>query len=128
MDYPVLFVDQLREHLKALRRNRGLTQAQLGLRLGIGQARVAEIENDPGSVSAEQILKLVSALGAMVVLRDRLAESAVPSPSSHRPARTAPSRTRQPKTTNTQRPAKPRKDSRSKPAGGFDIPPNRGSW
>jgi HTH-type transcriptional regulator/antitoxin HipB len=127
MDYPVHFVDQLREHLKGLRKNRGLTQAELGLRLGIGQARIAEIENDPGSVSAEQILKLLSALGAMVVLRDRLAEPSPP-PYSHRLAKAGTPKSKAPQSSRARKTAKPQKESRPKTSGGLDIPPNRGSW
>ena len=70
MDYPLRVTGQLREHLKALRKNRGLTQAQLGLKLGVGQARIAEIERTPGTISVDQLAKLLSALGASLVLRD----------------------------------------------------------
>lgn len=75
MDYPLRFVDQLRPHLKALRKQRGLTQAQAGALIGVSQARVAEIEANPGAVSFEQLMKLLSALGASFCLRDE----AVPS-------------------------------------------------
>jgi HTH-type transcriptional regulator / antitoxin HipB len=70
MDYAIRFTDQLREHIRALRRRRGLTQAQLGERLGVGQARVAEIEANPGLVNVDQMVKLMSALGAAFVLRE----------------------------------------------------------
>ncbi|WP_418118519.1 helix-turn-helix domain-containing protein [Variovorax sp. 350MFTsu5.1] len=76
MDYPLRFVDQLRPHLKALRKQRGLTQAQVGALVGVSQARIAEIEANPGAVSFEQLMKLLSALGASFCLR----EEAVPSP------------------------------------------------
>lgn len=70
MNFPVHFSNQLREHLKALRKERGLTQAALGQLLGVGQARIAEIENNPGVVSVDQLMKLLSALRASMVLRD----------------------------------------------------------
>ena len=70
MDHPLRLADQLRAHLRALRKQRGLTQAQLGQRLGIGQVRVAEIEARPGLVSTEQLIQLLAALGATLVLRD----------------------------------------------------------
>jgi HTH-type transcriptional regulator / antitoxin HipB len=70
MDYAIRFTDQLREHLRALRKKRGLTQAQLGELLGVGQARVAEIEANPGLVNVDQMVKLMSALRAAFVLRD----------------------------------------------------------
>jgi len=60
--YPIRFVSQMREHLRALRKKQGLTQAQLGAQLGVSQARIAEIEANPGLVSFEQLLKLLSHL------------------------------------------------------------------
>jgi len=77
MDYPLRFVDQLRPHLKALRKQRGLTQAQAGALIGVSQARVAEIEANHGAVSFEQLMKLLSALGASFCLRDEAAPSRV---------------------------------------------------
>lgn len=62
--FPIRVGSQLREHMRALRKQAGLTQAQLGHRLGVGQARVAEIENNPAATSVEQFLRLLSALGA----------------------------------------------------------------
>ena len=70
MDYTLRFVDQLRPHLKALRKRRGLTQAQAGGLVGVSQARIAEIEANPGAVSFEQLMKLLAALGASMSLRD----------------------------------------------------------
>lgn len=75
MDHPLRLAEQLRAHLRALRKQRGLTQAQLGQRLGIGQVRVAEIEARPGLVSTDQLIQLLAALGATLVLRDSAAES-----------------------------------------------------
>lgn len=79
MDYPIRLADQLRAHLRALRKQRGLTQAQLGRRLGLSQVRIADIEARPGLVSVDQLLKVLSALGATIVLRDD-AGTAGPSP------------------------------------------------
>jgi len=70
MDYPLRLADQLRAHLRALRKQRGLTQAELGQRLGLGQVRIAEIEANPGLVRVDQIVKLLSMLGVTLVLRD----------------------------------------------------------
>jgi HTH-type transcriptional regulator/antitoxin HipB len=70
MDYPLKTADQLRPHLRALRRKRGLTQAQLGEAIGVTQARVVEIEAQPGVVSLQQILQVLQALGAGVVIRE----------------------------------------------------------
>lgn len=70
MDYAIPLPSQLREHLRALRKERGLTQAALGRLLGVGQARVAEIESNPGVVSVEQLMRVLSALQTTLVLRD----------------------------------------------------------
>lgn len=69
MDFSILTADQLRQHLRSLRKARGLTQAGLGKLLGVGQVRIANIEQDPGSVSVEQFMRLLSALGARLVVR-----------------------------------------------------------
>jgi HTH-type transcriptional regulator/antitoxin HipB len=76
MDYPIQLADQLRQHLRALRKQRGLTQAQLGEQLGIGQARVAEIEARPGVVSVDQLMRILSNLGETLVLREEPARQA----------------------------------------------------
>lgn len=76
MNFLVHFPSQLREHLRALRKERGLTQAALGQLLGVGQARIAEIENNPGVVSVDQLMKVLSALRASMLLRDDDADGA----------------------------------------------------
>ena len=69
MDYPIQSPAQLSSHLRALRKARGLSQAQLGAVLGVGQTRVARIEHDPTAISVEQFLGILSALGVQMVLR-----------------------------------------------------------
>jgi serine/threonine-protein kinase HipA len=71
---------QLSLHLKALRRNRGLTQAQLASRLGIKQARYAFIESHPETVSAGQLLDVFAALQVDMLLRPRHDTKAVGEP------------------------------------------------
>lgn len=68
--FPVRFPDQLRQHLRALRKRRGLTQAQLGALVGVSQARIAEIEANPGLVNFEQLMKLLSVLGVSLTLQE----------------------------------------------------------
>lgn len=60
---------QLSTHLKSLRKKRGFTQAQLAKRLGIKQARFADVENHPETVSSAQLLDLLAALDVEVLLR-----------------------------------------------------------
>lgn len=69
-NYPIRFSAQLRPHLRALRKKRGLTQAQVGELLGVSQARIAEIEANPGLVSVEQMLQLLSVLDAALSLQE----------------------------------------------------------
>jgi HTH-type transcriptional regulator / antitoxin HipB len=68
--YPVDTPQQLRAILRSLRHSRGLTQEQLGQRLGVSQKRIARIEADPGVTSYDQIARIVSALGGHLVLDD----------------------------------------------------------
>jgi HTH-type transcriptional regulator/antitoxin HipB len=70
MNYPVDTPLQLSAVLKSLRKSRGLTQAQLGARLGVSQKRIAGIENNPQVTSFDQISRLVSLLGARLVIEE----------------------------------------------------------
>ncbi len=56
--------DQLAVHLRALRLAKGWSQKQLAEKLGLSQSRIARIERDPLSISVDQMLKVLSALGA----------------------------------------------------------------
>ncbi len=94
-DFPISISAQLREHLRALRKQQHLTQAQMGQRIGVSQARIAEIEANPGAVSVEQMLLLLSTLGASLHLHldllpgqpaQRVAEQACPPYTAGKPA------------------------------------------
>ena len=76
MDYPLKTAEQLRQQLRSLRKKRRLTQARLGELLGVTQARVVEIEANPGSVSLQQIMQVLNALSAGLVIRDAQADAA----------------------------------------------------
>lgn len=67
-DFIISISTQLREHLRALRKQRGLTQAQLGEKTGVSQARIAEIEANPGVVNFDQLQHVLSILGASLRL------------------------------------------------------------
>jgi HTH-type transcriptional regulator/antitoxin HipB len=82
MDYPLLLPEQLKSHLKSLRKARGLTQVQLGRLLGLGQVRVAEIEANPTAIGVDQLFKLLSALNVSVVLRENEAPRLPPKPAA----------------------------------------------
>ncbi|MBZ8142367.1 transcriptional regulator [Rubrivivax gelatinosus] len=82
MDYPVHLSNQLPQYLRSLRKSRGLTQTELARRLGVVQSRVADIERDPGSVSVEQLLQLLSILGAQLLIQDLEAAAATTPPAT----------------------------------------------
>lgn len=71
MDHAVQLSAQLRQHLRSLRKSRGLTQARLAQLLGVVQSRVAAIEANPGSLSVDQLLKVLAVLDAQLVVRDQ---------------------------------------------------------
>lgn len=70
MTYPVTTPSQLRAVLRSLRKSRGLTQAELGRRVGRSQKRIARIESEPERASFEQIARLIAILGGRLVVQD----------------------------------------------------------
>ena len=68
MDYPINTSIQLRAVLRALRKLRNLSQAELGVMLGVNQKRVARIEIAPGQTNFDQIAKIVTVLGGRLVI------------------------------------------------------------
>lgn len=121
MNFSVHFSSQLREHLRALRKARGLTQAALGQLLGVGQARIAEIENNPGVVSVDQLMKVLSALSVSMVLRDDDTDGAADrvSAGSRSPASQAPK--------NTKKKSVPRLDVKTPAGGQWRVQPMTGT-
>jgi len=70
MNYAVSTPAQLRTVLRALRDSRGLSQAQLGDRIGVSQRRIATIEASPGRASFDQLSRIVAALGGRLAIND----------------------------------------------------------
>jgi HTH-type transcriptional regulator/antitoxin HipB len=68
-EFEVQTSSQLASHVRSLRKSLGLTQSQLGARLGLEQARIAKIERNPGSISVEQLLALLNALDTGLFIR-----------------------------------------------------------
>jgi HTH-type transcriptional regulator / antitoxin HipB len=93
MSYPLRIPEQLKPHLRALRKSRGVTQADLGALVGVKQARIAEIEANPGAVSLDQLVKVLAALGATLQLHavetDDAADLRAPAKTSSRAAAAA---------------------------------------
>ncbi|HTY50658.1 MAG TPA: helix-turn-helix domain-containing protein [Steroidobacteraceae bacterium] len=75
MEYPILTPAQLAVHLRSLRKASSLTQAELGAKLGVNQARIGKIERDPRSVSVGQLLKILTLLGVRLVLQTTTADA-----------------------------------------------------
>ena len=130
MSFPLRVSDQLKPHLRALRKRLGLTQSQLGVLVGVKQARVAEIEANPGAVSLDQLTKVLAALGATLHLHGT--ESA--GPDGRRPPAAVPK--------DPQSAPRPVAKRAPKPAGGRSpsvatksplragtvIRPKKGTW
>jgi HTH-type transcriptional regulator/antitoxin HipB len=70
MNYAISTPAQLRAVLRAMRDSRGLSQAQLGNRIGVSQRRIATIEAGPGRASFDQLSRMVAALGGRLVIDD----------------------------------------------------------
>ncbi|MBW7894680.1 MAG: helix-turn-helix domain-containing protein [Opitutaceae bacterium] len=70
MNYAVSTPTQLQTVLRALRDSRGLSQAQLGDRIGVSQRRIATIEASPGRASFDQLSRIVAALGGRLAIDD----------------------------------------------------------
>lgn len=70
MKYPVDSPQQLRTILRSLRQSRGLTQEQLGQRLGVTQKRIARIEAAPEVTAFDQISRMVTAMGYSLVVEE----------------------------------------------------------
>ena len=70
------FVVQLRK----VREDRGLTHTDVATRMGLAEARVAEIEGRPWTVGFARILAYADALGVELVLREGGIDSAGKTP------------------------------------------------
>ena len=76
-ELPLQTPRQLSSHIRSLRKRLGLTQAKLGARLGVEQARIGKIERNPGSISVEQLIQLLAVLEAEILIRPRNLKSTV---------------------------------------------------
>ena len=69
---------QLGQLLKAARKRRKLTQAQVAGRLGLSQNRVSHLEMHPDELSFKQLLGWCAAVGLELQLAERDASSPPP--------------------------------------------------
>ncbi len=77
MNYAISTPSQFRTVLRALRDARGLSQAQLGDRIGVSQRRIATIEASPGRASFDQLSRIIAALGGRLAIADLPANTTV---------------------------------------------------
>jgi HTH-type transcriptional regulator/antitoxin HipB len=82
MNSRIDLAEQLSVHIKSLRKAQGLTQAQLGMRIGIKQTRMADIERNPGVVSVAQMLQVLYALDTRLLLSSPPDSKEVPTDSA----------------------------------------------
>lgn len=75
MDYLILIPAQLGPALRDRRKRLGLTQHELGARVGLSQTVVSEMESDPSRSSVGKLFRFLSALELELVLRDKHAEA-----------------------------------------------------
>lgn len=68
-EFPVRTTEQLPGLLQAFRKEVGLSQAEVALRMGISQQTFSALERNADRVSAGRLLKLLGVLGVDLVLR-----------------------------------------------------------
>jgi HTH-type transcriptional regulator/antitoxin HipB len=66
--------------LKRERTRRGLTQAEVGLNLGVTQSRVRVMESHPERVRVERLFLALHLLGLELVVRERTRPEPAPAP------------------------------------------------
>lgn len=62
---------QLKMLLRALRKTQALSQLEFGKRVGLSQERISKIETHPERVTVDQLLTLLMALDAEMVIQPR---------------------------------------------------------
>ena len=69
MDYVARTPAQLGPILRSIRAERGLTQQDAGVKVGLKQSTVSALESDSARSSVDTLYKLLSALGLELVVR-----------------------------------------------------------
>lgn len=78
--------DQLPSLLQSFRKDAGLTQEEVALRLGVSQQTYSAMERNADRVGAARLLKLLNILGVEVALGKPLQASTAASSSTDKPA------------------------------------------
>lgn len=71
IDHPVKHPQQLAPLLRALRRQAGLSQADLAARLGVSHQAISQLEKQPERITVERLMRVLSALKVDLVLHPR---------------------------------------------------------
>ena len=71
MQHPIRTTLQLGQLLLSARKQQGLSQAELAARLGLSQARISQLEQQPQTITAQQLLQLTSVLGLELLVQTR---------------------------------------------------------
>ena len=66
---------QLGEVIRARRKARGLSQAELASKLNLSQSRLSILESDPAGLTVDRLLALATVLGLEIVVQDRSTSS-----------------------------------------------------
>lgn len=69
MQHPIRTTLQLGQLLLSARKQQGLSQAELAARLGLSQARISQLEQQPQTITAQQLLQLTSVLGLELLVQ-----------------------------------------------------------
>lgn len=69
MEHTVRTLQQLGQVLEGARKQQGMSQAELGARIGMRQAAISNIESDPSSTKLSRLHLVLSALGLELVVR-----------------------------------------------------------
>ena len=80
MEYRIAIAQQLGGLLKSMRKEKHLTQQQLGERLGMSQRMVAKLESCPEKASFERVHQALSALEMDLILKQRKTPTSLPDP------------------------------------------------
>jgi HTH-type transcriptional regulator/antitoxin HipB len=78
-DFTIRTAEQLPVLLQAFRKQAGLTQSAVAMRLGVTQQTLSALERNAEKVSADRLLALLSILGVELVLRQG-SDSPAPKP------------------------------------------------
>jgi HTH-type transcriptional regulator/antitoxin HipB len=73
---------QLGQLLRGARKRRGLTQAEVGARLGLSQNRVSHLEGHADELSAKQLLTWCAVVGLELTMAERQTQTAQPGETS----------------------------------------------